>query len=107
MRQLSYSKVPIQYSIDGCLKNIAKVPEDEHKMFLSNSGTGNSTTFHHLIANSLGAEYFVITKKLGYKMFLEADEVEIKTPLQVPLRETSSRVITALHPCFKWRIVMK
>jgi hypothetical protein len=35
-------------------------------------------------------------------MFLEADEVEIKTPLQVPLRETSSRIITALHPFFKW-----
>lgn len=54
------------------------------KHVLSNSGTGNSTTFHHLMANSLGAEYFVITEKLGYKMFLEADEVKIKTPRQVP-----------------------
>ena len=30
------------------------------------------------MANSLGAEYFVITDKLGYKVFLEANDVKSK-----------------------------
>lgn len=51
-------------------------------MFLSK--TGNSITFHHLMANSLGAEYFVIIEKLGYKIFLEADEVKSKPLSKYP-----------------------